>query len=64
MFEKTSKINKSNHPPNTTTPTKPYPEVPHLHVSFNTSRDGDSTTSLGQPVPVSEDAEGEDAQKG
>jgi len=31
-LEKTSKIIKSNHPPNTTMPTKPYPEVPHLHV--------------------------------
>jgi len=30
-LEKTSKI-KSNHQPNTTVPTKPYPEVPHLHV--------------------------------
>jgi len=26
---------------------KPCPEVPHLHVFLNTSRDGDSTTSLG-----------------
>jgi len=31
-LEKTSKIIKSNHPPNTTLPIKPYPEVPHLHV--------------------------------
>jgi len=29
---KTSKIIKSNRHPNTTMPTKPYPEVPHLHV--------------------------------
>jgi len=26
---------------------KPYPEVPHLHISLNASRDGDSTTALG-----------------
>ena len=38
---------ESNHPPNTTIPTKPYPEVPHLHVFLNTCRDGDSTPSLG-----------------
>jgi len=31
-LEKTSKIMKSNHPSNTTIPTKPYPEVPHLHI--------------------------------
>jgi len=31
-LEKTSKITKSNHQPNTTTPAKPCPEVPHLHV--------------------------------
>jgi len=32
-LEETSKIIKSNHPPNNTTiPTQPYPEVPHLHV--------------------------------
>jgi len=31
-LEKTSKIIKSNHQPNTTMPAKPYPEVPHLHV--------------------------------
>jgi len=31
-LEKTSKIIKSNHPPNTTVPTKPYPEVQHLHI--------------------------------
>jgi len=31
-LEKTSKTIKSNHPPNNTMPTKPYPEVPHLHV--------------------------------
>jgi len=31
-LEKTSKKVESNHPPNTTIPTKPYPEVPHLHV--------------------------------
>ena len=30
-LEKISKI-KSNHLPNTTMPTKPCPEVPHLHV--------------------------------
>jgi len=31
-LEKTSKIIKSSHQPNTTMPTKPYPEVPHLHI--------------------------------
>jgi len=31
-LEKTSKIIKSNRQPNTTTPTKQCPEVPHLHV--------------------------------
>jgi len=31
-LEKTSKIIKSNHHPNTTMPTKPYPEVPRRHV--------------------------------
>jgi len=46
-LEKTSKIIKSNRQPNTTTPAKPYPEVPHLHVFLNASRDGDSTTTLG-----------------
>ena len=46
-LEKTSKIIKSNHQPNTTMPTKPCPEVPYLNVFFNTSRDGDATTSLG-----------------
>jgi len=29
---KTSKIIKSNHPPNTAMPAKPCPEVPHLHI--------------------------------
>jgi len=31
-LEKTSKIIDSNHPPNTTIPTKPYPKAPHVHV--------------------------------
>jgi len=31
-WKRTSKIIKSNHPPNNTMPTKPYPEVPYLHV--------------------------------
>jgi len=31
-LEKISKIIKSNQQPNTTMPTQPYPEVPHLHV--------------------------------
>jgi len=31
-LEKTSKIIKSNHPPNNTMPTKSYPEMPNLHV--------------------------------
>jgi len=30
-LEKTSKTIKCNHPSNTNKPTKPYPEVPHLH---------------------------------
>ena len=37
-LEKTSKIIQSNHPPNTTLPTKPCPEVPHVHVFLNTSK--------------------------
>jgi len=44
---KTSKIIKSNFQPNTTMPAKPCPEVPHLPVFLNTSRDDDSTTFLG-----------------
>jgi len=31
-LEKTPKIIKSNHQPNTTMPAKPSPKVPHLHV--------------------------------
>jgi len=31
-LEKMSKIIKSNHHTNITMPTKPYPEVPHLHI--------------------------------
>jgi len=31
-LQKTSKIIKSNHQPNTTVPAKPYPEVPYLRV--------------------------------
>ena len=31
-LEKTSKIIKSNHQPNTTVPTKPCPELPHLYI--------------------------------
>jgi len=31
-LEKTSKIIKSNHQPNTTMPAKPCPEVPYLHI--------------------------------
>jgi len=46
-LEKSSKIMKSKGQPNTTMTAKPCPEVPHLHVFLNTSRDGDSTTSLG-----------------
>jgi len=38
---KTSKIAKSKCQPITTIPAKPCPEVPHLHVFFNTSRAGD-----------------------
>jgi len=41
-LEKTSKIIKSNRHPNTTMPAKLY-----LHFFLKTSRDGDSTTSLG-----------------
>ena len=47
-LEKTSKIIKSNHHPNTTMPTKPKVSRSASSASFlNTSRDGDSTTSLG-----------------
>jgi len=45
-LEMTSKI-KSNCQPNTTLPAKPRPEVPYSTGFLNTSRDGDSTTSLG-----------------
>jgi len=31
-LEKSSKIIKSNHQPNTTMPAQPYPKVPHLRV--------------------------------
>ena len=31
-LEKASKVNMSNHHPNTTMPTKPCPEVPHRNV--------------------------------
>jgi len=31
-LEKTSKVIESNRQTNTTMSTKPYPEVPHLHV--------------------------------
>jgi len=41
-LEKTSQIIESNHPPNTTMPTKPYPEVPHLHIFW---------TSPGMGIP-------------
>ena len=46
MLEDTSKI-KSNRHPIITMPTKPCSEVPYLHIFLNTSRHGDSTTSLG-----------------
>jgi len=46
-LEKTSKISKPNHHPNTTMTTEPCSKVPRLHVFLNTSSDGDSTTSLG-----------------
>jgi len=49
-LEKTSKIIKSNCHPNTPTPAKPCPEVPHAHGFLNPSRDGDSTTALGSLV--------------
>jgi len=45
-LEKTSKIMKSNHPPNTTMPTKPYSESATSTCFLNTSGDGDSATSL------------------
>jgi len=50
-LEKMSKITKSNHPPNTTMPTKPYPEVPHLHVFINL-QGWRLHQLLGQPVPM------------
>jgi len=37
-LEKTSKIIKSNRQPNTTMPTKPCPEVPHLHIFLTPPR--------------------------
>jgi len=43
-LEKTSKIIESNHPPNTTIPTKPYLGVPHRHV-FQTP------LGMGTPPP-------------
>ena len=43
-LEKTSKIIKSNHPPNTTMPTRTYPESATSTRFFNTSREGDSTS--------------------
>jgi len=46
-LEKISKIIKYNCQPNTTMAAKSCPGVPYLHVFLNTSRDGDSTTSLG-----------------
>ena len=46
-LEKSSKIIKFKRQPSTTMSAKPYPRVPYLHFFFNTSRDGDSTTSLG-----------------
>jgi len=47
-LEKTSKIIKSNHPPNNTMPTKPRPKPPcHIYMFFERLQDGDSTTSLG-----------------
>ena len=45
-LEKTSKIVKSICQTITTMPTKPCPEVLYRHV-FYTSRDGESTNSLG-----------------
>ena len=41
-LEKTSKIIRSNHQPNTTMPTKPSPEVPHLYLFW---------TPLGMMTP-------------
>jgi len=38
MLEKTSKVIESNHPPNTTIPTKPCPEVPHGMLSETAQR--------------------------
>ena len=49
-LEKTSKIILSNHQPTTTTPTKLCPSLPHLLFCWNTSKDSDSTTSLGSLI--------------
>jgi len=38
---------KSNRQPNTTVPAKLFPEVSYPHIFLNTSKDGDSVTSLG-----------------
>jgi len=46
-LEKTSEIIRCNRQPITTMPTKPCPKVQYLHIVFYTSRNGDSTTSLG-----------------
>jgi len=51
-LEKTSKIIKSNHHPNTTMPTKPYPEVPHVYV-FWTPPGQWLYHCPGQPLPTS-----------
>jgi len=45
-FKKTSKITQFNHQPTPTMPTKHVPQC-HPTCFLNTTRDGDSTTSLG-----------------
>lgn len=47
-LEETSKIFNSNHSPSTAkSSTNPCPYTAHLHIFFNTSRNFNSTTSLG-----------------
>jgi len=50
-LEKTSKIIKSNHHPNTSMPAKPCPQVPHLHI-FEPLQGWWLHHLLGQPGPM------------
>ena len=44
-LEKNSKIFKSKHRTNNSIPTKPYPEMPYLHILVNTFKDSDHSFS-------------------